>query len=111
MQQLGNILVKHFGTEKINVMHGDKGLKKLPRILSEKGVYTATPIQINVGKRKRYGGIVAISVKEVPMPRLSKGPNCLPSIKVLSEAAARGAACRISCLSEFDRIEDISFPF
>jgi hypothetical protein len=34
------------------------------------------------------------------MPRLGKG-QIAPSIKVLSEAAARSAACRIS---EFDRI-------
>lgn len=61
VQQLRNILVKHFGTEKINVMHEDE-LRDYLELLSEKGVYTATPIQINVGKRKRY--TVAISVRE-----------------------------------------------
>ncbi|MGV8427350.1 hypothetical protein [Pseudomonas aeruginosa] len=61
VQQLRNILIKHFGTEKINVMHEDE-LRDYLELLSEKGVYTATPIQINAGKRKRY--TVAVSVRE-----------------------------------------------
>ncbi|HCK7253790.1 TPA: hypothetical protein N0X32_006175, partial [Pseudomonas aeruginosa] len=40
------------------------------------------------------------------MPRLGKG-QIAPSIKVLSEAAARSAACRIS---EFDRIRTSPSP-
>ncbi|EPH9811379.1 hypothetical protein ACS37B_000653 [Pseudomonas aeruginosa] len=61
VSQLRHILLKHFGSEKINVMHEDE-LRDYLELLSEKGVYTATPIQINVGKRKKY--TVAISIRE-----------------------------------------------
>lgn len=61
VKQLRHILLKHFGSEKINVMHEDE-LRDYLELLSEKGVYTATPIQIYGGKRKRY--TVAISVRE-----------------------------------------------
>lgn len=61
VKKLRSILVKHFGTDKINVMHEDE-LRDYLEMLSERGVYTATPIQISAGKRKKY--TVAISVKE-----------------------------------------------
>ncbi|HEP8957242.1 TPA: hypothetical protein VDU78_002091 [Pseudomonas aeruginosa] len=61
VNQLRHILIKHFGSEKINVMHEDE-LRDYLELLSEKGVYTATPIQINAGKRKKY--TVAISIRE-----------------------------------------------
>ncbi|MGV8267868.1 hypothetical protein ACV334_34595, partial [Pseudomonas aeruginosa] len=60
VQQLRNILVKHFFTAQINVMHADDFSYYLES-LSEKGVYTATPIHIHVGKRKWYP--VALSVR------------------------------------------------
>lgn len=61
VKQLRHILLKHFGSEKINIMHEDE-LRDYLELLSEKGVYTATPIQINAGKRKKY--TVAISIRE-----------------------------------------------
>jgi hypothetical protein len=61
IEQLRRIVLDHFGCEKINVMHEDE-LRDYLELLAERGVYTATPIQINTGKGKRF--TVAISIKE-----------------------------------------------
>ncbi|XQE67362.1 hypothetical protein ACOAPY_01840 [Pseudomonas sp. P3C3] len=61
VKKLRSILVKHFGTDKINVMHEDE-LRDYLEMLSERGVYNATPIQISAGRKKIY--TVAISIKE-----------------------------------------------
>ncbi|MCP1481971.1 hypothetical protein J2Y88_004282 [Pseudomonas chlororaphis] len=61
IEQLRRIILDHFGCEKINVMHEDE-LRDYLELLAERGVYTATPIQINTGKGKRF--TVAISIKE-----------------------------------------------
>ncbi|EPL4103687.1 hypothetical protein MWR74_004873, partial [Pseudomonas aeruginosa] len=70
-----------------------------------KKVYTPLP-QFKLMLEKERGIRWQFQLGRVPMPRLGKG-QIASSIKVLSETAARSAACRIS---EFDRIRATPSP-
>ncbi len=68
-------------------------------------MYTPLP-QFKLMLEKERGIRWQFQLGRVPMPRLGKG-QIASSIKVLSETAARSAACRIS---EFDRIRATPSP-
>lgn len=59
VELLRNIVLKHFGCDRINVMHEDE-LRDYLELLAERGVYTATPVQIMSGKRRMYTVLISI---------------------------------------------------
>ncbi|WP_435634840.1 hypothetical protein ACSC9U_26530 [Pseudomonas solani] len=60
VEVLRSIVRRHFNCDRISVMSEDE-LRDYLELLSEKGVYTATPIQIGSGRKKIY--TIAISIR------------------------------------------------
>lgn len=60
-RKLREVLYKHFGCSNLSLM-SEEDIQDYLEMLSERGVYSATPIQIHSGKQKRIS--VLITIKE-----------------------------------------------